>query len=158
MMPTIWGQRHGSTFVPYAKFMAALDDIPEGVRLKLVIDKDRNGKFNALFHLMLDKVARAINGGPAKTDIDTLKQWVKLKRGWFDLVLLPSPVDGQTHAIAYRSTSFAKMGESEFRQFALQTCDLIRDELAPWIGNSPEWGEVREILNSIAPHEPRAPP
>lgn len=152
-MPTIWGQRHGATFVPYAKFMDALDDIPEGVRLKLVIDKDRNGKFNALFHVLLDRVAKAVNRGPAKTDIDTLKAWVKLKRGWFDLVLLPMPVDGQTHAIGFRSTSFAKMGEVEFHQFAAQTCDLIRDELAPWIASSREWAEIRQIIDGIAPQQ-----
>ena len=149
----VWGQRYGATFVPYQKFMQTMDDIPEGVRLKITVDKDRNGKYNALFHLMLDKVARAINRGPAKTDIDTLKQWVKLKRGWYDVVLLPIPVDGQTHAIDYHSTSFAKMGEAEFHQFATQACDLIRDELAPWISSSPEWVEVRGILESISPHE-----
>lgn len=149
----IWGQRIGATFVPYQKFMGILEEIPEGVRLKISVDKDRNGRFNALFHLMLDKVATAVNRGPAKTDIDTLKKWVKLKRGWFDVVPLPMPVQGQTHAIDYRSTSFAKMGEAEFHQFAVQTCDLIRDELAPWIAQSPEWTEVRGILNSISPHE-----
>lgn len=152
-MTTIWGERHGNTIRPYQRFIQTLTEFPEGMRLRAVIDKDRNGKFSALYHVMLGLVADAVNRGPAKTDIDTLKQWVKLKRGWFDLVALPHPTQGQTHAIAYRSTAFAKMGEAEFHQFAMQTCDLIRDELAPWIAQSPEWAEIRQIINSISPHE-----
>ena len=152
-MPPLWGQRVGPAFVPYKMFHRNLDAIPEGVRLRITVDKDRNGKFNALFHLMLGMVAKAVNRGPAKTDIDALKAWVKLKYGWFDLVLLPMPVDDQTHAIAYRSTAFDKMGEAEFHGFATQACELISAELAPWIKDAPEWAEIREILASINPAE-----
>lgn len=151
MMPTIWGVRQGAFLVPYGKFRPALDAFPEGVRLRITVDKDRNGKFNALFHLMLGMVSDAINRGPAKTDIDKLKQWVKLKKGHYDVVPLPHPVQGQTHAIEYRSTSFAKMGEAEFHAYCTDACELIRAELAPWISGAPEWPEVQSIIRSIAP-------
>ncbi|MBN8292860.1 DUF1367 family protein [Rhodobacter sp. NTK016B] len=153
-MPTIWGQRRGSVFVPYQKFGAAFEEIPEGARLKVKIDRDRNGKFSALFHVALGLLVAAINRGPASTSIDALKQWVKLKKGWYDVVELPHPApDGQTHAIAYRSTSFATMGEAEFHAFCTDACELIRAELAPWVSSAPEWAEVRAIIDSIAPEE-----
>lgn len=124
-----------------------------GERLRISIDRDRNGKFNSLFHLMLGLIAKAINRGPAETDIDRLKQWVKLQRGWFEVKKLPQPINGVDHAIAYKSTSFAKMTESEFHRFAVDTCELIRDQLAPWIADAPEWAEARSIIDSIAPEE-----
>lgn len=152
MMATVWGERRGNAFLPYKKFADDFASVPEGVRLKVKIDKDRNGKFSALFHLMLGLLAKAINRGPAQTDIEALKSWIKLKKGWYDTVALPHPTqDGQTHAIAYRSTSFAKMGEDEFHAFCIDACELIRAELAPWVSNAPEWPEVRQIINSILP-------
>ena len=151
-MPTIWGQRMGQVIVPYQKFQQDLADIPEGLRIRVKIDRDRNGKFSALFHVMLGLLVKAINNGPATTDIDKLKQWVKLKKGHYDVVLLPKPApDGTTHAIDYHSTSFAKMGEEEFHAFCADACDLIRAELAPWVAGSPEWAEAEAIINSILP-------
>lgn len=151
-MTTMWGQRHGTAIVPYAKFQPMLDKMPEGVRLRLTVDTDRNGKFSSLFHVMLGLLVDAINRGPASTSIDALKQWVKLKTGRFDLVKLPRPApDGTTHAIDYHSTAFHKMGESEFHQFCTGACDLIRAELAPWVAGSEEWAEARKIIDSIAP-------
>lgn len=87
-MPTIWGTRRGVMIVPYQKFMETLEEFPEGVRLRIKVDADRNGKFSALYHLMLGKVVKAINAGPAKTDIKTIKEFIKLKRGWFEVVEL----------------------------------------------------------------------
>lgn len=151
MMSTVWGQRDGITIVPYAKFHKAIAEFPEGVRLRIKIDKDRNGKFSALFHVLLGLLVDAINRGPAQTDIDKLKQWVKLKKGHYDVVALPNPVGEITHAIDYHSTSFAKMGETEFHQFCADACELILAELAPWVANSPEWPEAQQIIHSILP-------
>lgn len=149
----VWGERTPLGQIKiYERWREELvEAIPAGERLRISIDRDRNGKFSSLYHLMLGKVAKAINRGPAETDIDRLKQWVKLQRGWFDVVRLPNPRDGLTHAIAYKSTSFAKMGEAEFHQFAVDTCNLIRDTLAPWIADAPEWREARAIIDQIAP-------
>lgn len=153
-MPTIWGHRYGYTIVPYQKFMEDIEAFPEGVRLRIKIDTDRNGKFSALYHLMLGKVVKAINAGPAKTDIKTLKEFIKLKRGWFEVVDLPAPLsDGTKHAIHYHSTAFAAMPEREFHQFCVDSCDMIRHEMAPWINQSAEWPEIQSIINSIAPEE-----
>src|SRR5690606_28364196 len=118
-------------------------------RLRIKVDTDRNGKFSSLYHLMLGKIAKAINRGPASTDIDKLKKWVKLKRGWYDVVALPFPVDGQESAVEYRSTAFDKMGEAEFQAFARDSAELIRDELAPWISDAPEWPEVMGFLHGL---------
>jgi hypothetical protein len=96
---------------------------------------------------------KAINRGPATTSIDDLKSWVKLKKGWYDLVPLPHPRDGMTHAIAYKSTAFASMGETEFHQFCMDACELIRADLAPWISEAPEWLEIEPIVNSILPED-----
>ena len=153
-MPTIWGQRVGKSLVPYLRFQDDIAGIPEGMRLRIAIDRDRNGKFSSLFHVMLGLLAKAINRGPAQTDIDALKQWVKLRKGWYDLLPLPRPApDGTTHAIAYRSTAFAAMGEGEFHDFCIDACELIRAELAPWVSGSDEWPEIQDIIGSIAQPE-----
>lgn len=68
----IWGERNGFHLVPFQRFRPKLEAIPEGVRLRISIDQDRNGKFNALFHVMLELVVSAINSGPAKTDLEPL--------------------------------------------------------------------------------------
>jgi hypothetical protein len=151
-MLTIWGQRKGYTIQPFRAHMEALEAIPEGARLRIVIDEDRNSRFSSLFHAMLGKVAAAINKGPAKTSIEDLKRWVKLKKGWYRLVDLPTPgPNGETVAIDYRSTAFEKMGDGEFHQFAIDACDLIASELAPWITQAPEWSKINDMLRRINP-------
>lgn len=150
----IWGERRpDGTLKPYARWREALEDFPVGERLRINVDRDRNGKFSALYHVMLSLIARAINRGPATTDVDALKRWVKLKKGWYEVVALPHPRDGVTHAIDFKSTAFASMGEEEFRQFALDTCEAIRAELAPWLGDAPEFSEAMTIINTIAPRD-----
>lgn len=151
---TVWGERIGPRdFRVYARFEDAIDRFRPGDRLRIRIDRDRNGKFNAFYHLMLSKICAAANRGPVHLDIDGLKKWVKLKRGWFEVVPLPpnmAKLAGQETAIEYISTSFAAMpDESEFHRFAADTRDLIRDELAPYIAGSPEWEEISAMLDSI---------
>lgn len=150
-MPVVWGTKDGPcTLRLYSKYAEAIEDLHQGDRLRIKVEKDRNGKFNSLYHVMLDRLARAINRGPATTSIDELKKWVKIRKGWYDVVPLPQPtLDGQTHAIDYHSTSFAKMGEEDFERFARDTCELILSELAPWVENAPEWEEVQQIIGQI---------
>lgn len=152
-MPTVWGElRDDGKLVPYRSYLSQLEGVHVNSRLRIKVDNDRNGKFNGFYHLMLSKVADAVNTGPATTSIDALKNWVKLKTGRYDVVQLPQPTpDGQTHAIDYHSTSFAKMGEAEFHQFAEDTADLIAADLAPWIQSSPQWGEVQVMLAQLKP-------
>lgn len=159
-MPTVWGEKRGpDTLFIYAKHRDALADLFQGDRLRIVVEKDRNGKFNALYHVMLSLIVKAVNSGPASTSIDALKRWVKLKTGAFDVVELPKPTTctatGEviTTSIEYHSTSFAAMGEEEFHRFAVDTVDLIRAELAPWIDRSDEWPEIIKIMASISPAE-----
>lgn len=151
-MAAFWGEMTKDGAIrPYARWTIALEDFRPGERLRVTVDKDRNAKFNSLYHLSLSLIAKAINRGPAQTSVDDLKKWVKLKKGWFDVIPLPKPRNGITHVIEYKSTSFATMGETEFYKFAVDTCELIRDELAPWIANSPEWKDVRAIIDTIHP-------
>jgi hypothetical protein len=125
----------------------AMKEFRPGERVQVTVDRDRNGKFNSLFHLCLGMIAKAINRGPATTDIDQLKKWVKLQKGWYTLVRVPPPHHGW--AIDYKSTSFAAMSEEEFHQFATDACNLIRDDLAPWISDAPEFRDVTAIIDSI---------
>ena len=150
-MPTVWGTKDGPcTLRLYSKYAEAIEDLHQGDRLRIKVEKDRNGKFNSLYHVMLDRLARAINRGPATTSIDELKKWVKIRKGWYDVVPLPqATLDGQTHAIDYHSTSFASMGEEDFERFTRDTCELILAELAPWVGSAPEWEEVQKIIGQI---------
>lgn len=149
-MAVMWGTRAGpDTFRVYRAYAEKVDEFHPADRLRITVDLDRNGKFNSLFHVMLDKLAKAINRGPATTTPDALKKWVKIKKEWYDLVEVTTP-RGQTVAIDYHSTSFAAMGEDEFKRFALDACELIRAELAPWVSASPEWEDVRAIIASIS--------
>jgi hypothetical protein len=153
-MPMIWGQRKGYTIQPFKAHLETLEAIPEGARLRISIDEDRNGRFSSLFHAMLGKVTTAINRGPAKTSIADLKKWVKIKKGWYRVVDLPSPgPNGETVAIDYKSTAFDQMGNGEFKQFAVDACDMIASELAPWITQSPEWEQIETLLKTISPEE-----
>lgn len=151
----VWAEVTDSgTIAPYAKWRGLLkEEFRTGERLKITVEKDRNGRFSALFHLALSLIAKAINRGPANADVTSLKRWVKLKKGWFDVVPLPVPQDGITHVIDYHSTAFDKMDELEFHRFATEACNLIRDELAPWISGAPEYAEAVAIINQITPHE-----
>jgi hypothetical protein len=150
-MATIWGQRRGEFIVPYAKFAETVRELPEGARLRVKVDTDRNGKFSALYHVMLGLIVKAVNAGPASTTIDDLKKWVKLKRGWYSVIPLPNPTkEGVEVAIEYQSTAFAKMGEEEFHRFAVDTCNLIASEMM-WCRDAPEWDEAMKIVATIAP-------
>ena len=152
MMPTIWGQRKGYTIQPFRAHMETLESIPEGARLRVSIDEDRNGRFSSLFHAMLGKVAAAVNRGPAKTSIPDLKKWVKIKKGWYRVVDLPSlGPNGETVAIDYKSTAFDQMGDGEFHEFARDAVDLIASDLAPWITQAPEWNNIKDMLRRIDP-------
>lgn len=154
-MTTMWGQRVGDRFVPYQRFRDDFAKFHEGERLRVKIDRDRNGKFSALFHVMLGLIATAVNRGPAQTDIAGLKRWVKIKKGYYDVVPLPRPaIDGTTHAIQFKSTAFSSMGEEEFHAFCVDACELIRAELAPWVEGSEEWAEALAIINTISAPEP----
>lgn len=147
----LWGQiQPNGDLRLYARWREkAREAFRPGERLQVNVDKDRNGRFNGLAHLLFGLVVKAVNAGPANTNIDALKRWVKLQTGRYDLVRLPTPKDGQTHAIDYHSTSYAKMGEGEFHAFMVDACELIRDRMAPWIADSPEWQEIQVILGSI---------
>lgn len=147
-----WGERVDARhFRVYARFQDDFASLPTGTRLRVSVDKDRNGRFSALVHVMIGLLVRAINRGPAKTSTRDLKKWVKLKKGWYDVVPLPTPVNGQTHAIDYRSTAFHEMAEGEFHQFAMDLCEMVRSELAPWVKDAPEWAEIVTIVDSILP-------
>jgi len=152
-MSTVWGEviAGGRMLKVYGRHAETLEKFHPGDRLRITVDLDRNGKFNALVHVMIGKLVAAINRGPAKTSTRDLKKWVKLKKGWYDVVPLPVPVNGQTHAIDYRSTAFHEMAEGEFHQFAMDVCELVRAELAPWVKDAPEWGEIMAIVDTILP-------
>ncbi len=152
-MSTVWGEViPGCRMLKvYGRHVETLAQFQPGERLRITVDRDRNGKFNALVHVMIGMLVSAINRGPATTSTRDLKKWIKLKKGWFDIIPLPTPVGTQTHAIDYRSTSFAEMAEGEFHQFATDLCDLVRNDMAPWVADAPEWPEILAIVESIAP-------
>jgi hypothetical protein len=148
----VWGEIDSQrTLRVYARFVEALSEFPRGERLRITIDRDRNGKYSAMYHLMLDLLAKAINRGPAATSLDDLKKWIKLKRGWFEVVPLPAPHEGVTHAIQFKSTAFDAMGEDEFQRFATESAELIAAEIAPWIKGAPEYADVMALIKQINP-------
>lgn len=150
----VWGEKiDDRTLRLYGRF--SLADLPARSRLRIEVDADRNGKFNALVHVLIGMMVKAINAGPAQTSTRDLKRWIKLKRGWFELVPLPRPLpDGTTHAVEYRSTSYADMSEGEFRAFVSDLCTMVEEDLAPWLRDAPEWAEIDAIVSSI--HAERA--
>lgn len=151
-MTVIWGYLgNDGALHPYQRWADRLGNVRSGDRLRIVVEKDRNGKFNSLYHLMLSKCVDAINAGPipTETDIPKLKRWVKKETGRYDVIRKP----GEEPFIDYHSTDYASMGDDEFIIFARDTCDLIRERLAPWISQSPQWPEIENMLCSIQPAE-----
>jgi hypothetical protein len=151
----VWAEvASGGIIAPYSKWRAQIaEEFKPGERLKVTVEKDRNGKFSSLFHLALSLIAKAINRGPAYATVESLKQFIKLRKGWYDVIELPANSSGQTHAVRFHSTAYAKMDDQEFHRFAREACTLIQAELAPWIDGAPEWSEALAIINQIAPHE-----
>lgn len=154
----IWGERSGQYIVPYKHYREKLAGLPEGQRLRICVDQDRNGKFNALFHVLLGLVADAVNSGPGSTTDAKLMKWIKLKNGWYDFEPLKNPVmapNGEviSYSLEYRSTKFSKMGEAEFQAFCRDACELITHEVAPWILAAPQWPQIEEIIAGILPHQ-----
>lgn len=146
-MPTVWGEMvDGRHIRIYGRHQNTLAKIEPGTRLRLKVDKDRNGKFNSFYHVMLDLCVKAASRGPMTTSIDQLKRWVKQNTGRYDVVTLP---DGQK-VIDYHSTDFSSMGEEEFHQFAVDTAILIRDKFAPYIAEAPEWREIDDMITQLA--------
>lgn len=154
-MPVTWGHKTGQGALRlYSRFWGELDAFSSDERLRITIDRDRNGKFNALFHVMLSLLVEAINKGQHHTTIDKLKQWIKIKNGYYDIVKLPSTTkEGLEYAVALKSTRFAAMGDEEFHRFCMDACQLIRDELASYISDAPEWREAMKIINTIRPED-----
>lgn len=150
-----YGQKIGPREIRlYLRYTETLEKFNQGDRIRLKIERDRHGKFNSLYHVLVSLLVKAINSGPAQTTIADLKRWVKLQKGWYDVVELPrATMTGQTHAIDYKSTSFAEMGEDEFHLFAIDTCEMVRTSLAPWLTDSDEWPEIQSLVRQIAPED-----
>ncbi len=143
-------ERKGDSLVPSAKaWRHALGEVPIGEKVRVEVSRPRNSRHHRMFFALLQLSVTALNRGPAGTTVDALLDWLKGKLGYYEIVELPpnlAQTTGQSHAVRFKSIRFAAMDQTAFANFADEAMRLIRDEIAPWIDESPEWPEIEDIL------------
>ncbi len=119
------------------------------------VREERHAKFHRFFFAFLGMVSDAINSGPmTATSTDEVLKWLKLRLGYVKAVELPpalAKAADQSHAIEFRSISFARMDDEAFHNFATECARLVGQDLAPYIASSPQWGEVQAMIAQLRP-------
>ena len=145
-----YGEHKGDgQLVLYARHAALMSKRRRGVRLRIEVKEDRNGKFNSLYHLMLGKVCEGLEAGGVHADIDDLKTLLKERHGLFTME--PHPRREGVMVMRYKSTSFATMDEEEFQRFVAKSCRYLAEASPDWLKDSPQWSEIHDILADITP-------
>lgn len=130
--------------------LMALEALPRNVPLKVEPKQPRNTKQHRLFYAFATLVADALNQGPSGSwTQDKVVTHIKLATGHVTLMKLgkrDAARLGTDIAALPASISFAKMDGVAFSDFMHRAFEYVRDELAPWIEDSPAWPQVREIL------------
>lgn len=156
MGAVLFVQSDGRALWPLSKASAlALDDLPKGVPLRVEPSQPRNVKQHRLFWAFATYVAAALNDGPTALawDAERVVMHLKLATGHVELAKL-APKDakrlGIDHVALPKSISFAAMDGTEFSRFMDQAFIHVRDQMAPWIMQSPNWREIKTILRESA--------
>ncbi len=126
-----------------------------GKRVTIQVREERHAKFHRFFFAFLGMVAEAINAGPmTATSTEEVLKWLKLRLGYVKAVELPpalAKAADQSHAIEFKSISFARMDDEAFHNFAAECARLIAKDLAPYIASSAQWGEVQAMIAQLRP-------
>lgn len=146
-------KKRGPALVPAnRRGEVALEGLREGEVIKAEIKRERNPAFHRLYWAMIQAITDALNRGPAQTTPEQLHEWLKIKLGHYELVELPpaaAKAIDQSHAIRLTKTDFKSMDQEAFKGFVGEATRLIRENIAPWIIDAPEWREVSDMLRSI---------
>ncbi len=153
-MTTFFAKSDGKSLYPNGRdAQIELDKLPRGIPLRVEATQPRNGKFHRLFWAFCSLVAECINDGPVGGDWDAerVATLLKLATGHVETVKL-SRNDAARLGVEYaaipKSISFAAMDEAAFGKFVEAAFAYVRDELCPWIEDSPAWGEIETILRN----------
>jgi hypothetical protein len=159
-MPTLFVISDGKRLVPHSKAAAiALEKLNRGVPLKIDPKQPRNVKAHRLFWAFATYVADALNDGPGAKDWtqDDVVDLLKLATGHVRMLKLPlkdAARLGTPIAAMPASISFAAMDQQAFGKFMDRAFIYTRDELCPWINESPHWKEIAAILAQSKLMEP----
>jgi hypothetical protein len=130
-----------------------LEKLPRGVPLRVEATQPRNGKQHRLFWAFCALVAECVNDGPVggEWDAERVATLLKLATGHVETVKL-SRKDAARLGVEYaaipKSISFASMDGDAFGKFMDAAFIYVRDELCPFIKDSPAWGEIEIILRN----------
>lgn len=148
---TFFVQSDGRALLPCKPHDARMiEALPKGVALKVSPKQPRNLRQHRLFWAFATLVSEALNAGPSgEWTPEKVVTHIKLATGRVELMRL-SRADakrvGVDVAAIPSSISFAKMDGVEFGAFMEKAFAHIRDNIAPWIADSPDWPEIRSIL------------
>lgn len=152
-MPTFWCKREGEYRLAVDSRSSALElaRLPKGKLIRVEAKVPRHGKHHRLICKAFSLVAEALNEGPTNQqwDVEGVMEYVKLATGHIEIFKLPKKAArkyGTETGVRPKSIAFDKMDQSAFETFAYQALTLIRDELAPWLEDAPQWIEIQDIF------------
>lgn len=146
----IWLRRGvGSALLPADRRAEdAIRALPDREEVRCEVRADRHGKYHRLYFNMLHHVVEALNNGPAETNEDELRDWIKIKLGHVELKELPPALAraaDQSHVLMLKSWSWAKMDQRQFEGVFLESVRLFLSEW-PWLRSSPQWPEIEDHI------------
>ena len=149
----------GSTLTPASKAaQIAMEHLPRGVELKIEPKQPRNGKFHRMSWAFFTYVADALNDGPVNEpwQPDDVKDDLLVATGHCKIRPMSRAERARNNipegAKAFRSIptsiSWSAMDEVAFSRFMEAAMVYVRDDLCPWIEDSPHWAQIESILRA----------
>jgi Protein of unknown function (DUF1367) len=105
-----------------------LEKVDKGRNVWVKITQARNLKRHRLYRVILSEVASS-HMHYAIAGVEALADYIKMKLGYVDLVLYH---DGSSRVVP-RSTAFAAMDETSFRDFMDRALKVIEEDVLPGI-------------------------
>lgn len=128
----------------------AIEALPKNTPLRIAPNQPRNLKQHRLFWAFATLVSAALNKGPEGTwTPEKVVTHIKMATGHTEILRLgraDAKRVGAEYAAVPKSISFAKMDGVAFSALMEAGFAHIRDNIAPWIEDSPDWPEIRSIL------------
>jgi hypothetical protein len=150
-------RKQGSALVPTSRAgQIAIDKLKAGVQYRVTPAQPRNTAQHRLFWAFVTYVSDALNSGPAGAhwDAEDVKDDLLVACGFTNDRPM-SRLERERHSVPDgavaivsrpKSIAFHKMSQDEFGKFMEAAFLYVRDELAPWIVNSPDWPHIETIL------------
>ncbi len=156
-------KREGMMLIPADRAAEIVfDKLPAGRSVMAELWRPRSIEQHRLAFAFFTLLAEALNNGPGREQWtqDMVRRRLAVVTGHADLIPLPDKLArqwGSRLAVVPRSMSFSSMDADEFSRFLNDALDYVRDELAPWLVGTPQWGELAMLVGASAPEKEHGP-